>query len=111
MKTVFVVGRDWKFRALLRAELREEGYDARGFETLEEAATQLDARPAALVFDTAESAAADAKELAQLATRLRVLVIAAADEPLPATEARVLRRPVPLAAIVAVVRELSGAAP
>lgn len=113
MKTVLVVGRDWKFRALLRAQLREEGYDALGFETLEEAAAQLGqgAEPAALIFDTTGALPGSfPARLAELAERLPVLVLAAADESFPAGAAQVRRRPLRLEEIVAAVKSLAGAA-
>ena len=109
MKTVLVVGRDWKFRALLRAQLLEEGYDALGFETLEEAAAQLvfDRKPAALVFDTTNALPGSFQaQLTALAERLPVLVAAAAGESLDAGRARLLRRPLRLEDVMAELRAL-----
>src|SRR3972149_5130882 len=90
MKTVRVVGRDWKFRALLRAQLLEEGYAALGFETLEEAAAPLGlgAPPAALVFDTTDALPGSFQPpLTALAARLPVVLVAAAGGPPPAVVA------------------------
>lgn len=102
MKTVLVVGRDWKFRALLRAQLREEGFDALGFETLEAAAAELaGATPAAMVFDTAEAPAHELTQLPALSEKLFVLVVASAGEPLALPAAHILRRPVQLGQLVA----------
>ena len=115
MKTVLVVGRAWKFRALLRAQLREENYDALGFATLEEAADQLAAGspPAALVFDSTDASPAVVQpQLAELARRLPVLVIAGAqdsfdfspDKRRESTAPRVLRRPLRLEEVVAAIK-------
>jgi len=113
MKTVLVVGRDWKFRALLRAQLREEGYEALGFETLAEAAEEIGRSappPAALVFDTAAAPSAELERLAALAAPVPLLVVAAAQENVTAPRARVLHRPLPLGQVVAAVRTLSNPA-
>jgi len=109
MKTVLVVGRDWKFRALLRAQLLEEGYAALGFETLEEAAAPLGlgAPPAALVFDTTDALPGSFQpQLTALAERLPVVLVAAAGEPFDAGAARVLRRPLRLEEVMAELRAL-----
>ena len=102
MKTVLVVGRDWKFRALLRAQLREDGFDALGFESLD-AAAEVIARsaPDAIVFDTTDAPGAELAQLSVLSKRLRVLVVASAGESVPLPEAQVLRRPVQLGQIIA----------
>ncbi|MFQ5663276.1 MAG: hypothetical protein ACE5HL_05560 [Terriglobia bacterium] len=115
MKTILVVGREWKFRALLRAQLREEGYPALGFATLEEAVVHLASGtppPAALVFDTTEAPAVEMRaELAALAESRRagpVMVVAAAHEQFDWPSLHVLRRPLRLGEVVAAVRELAG---
>ena len=106
MKVILIVGREWKFRALLRAQLREEGYEALAFETLSDAETTL-ASAAALVLDTADFKPEEWQaQLQQLATGMPVLVVAGADEPVEIPRARVLRRPVRLADIVSVVRDV-----
>lgn len=112
MKTVLVVGRDWKFRALLRAQLREENFEALGCETLEEAAAHLVAGsppPAALVLDTTDAdAAAMRTPLLELAAHLPVIVVAAAHEEFPSPPLHVERRPLRLEAVVAAVKKLAG---
>jgi DNA-binding response OmpR family regulator len=106
MKTVLVVGRDWKFRALLRAQLREEGYDALGFETLREAESEA-AGAAALVFDTTDAQPADWQPaLQRLAAQLPVVVVAGATEEANVPGAKVLRRPLSVADILGAVRKL-----
>lgn len=112
MKTILVVGRDWKFRALLRAQLREEDFEALGCETLEEAAAHLgpgSPPPAALVFDTTDSDAAEIRpQLTALAARLPVVVVAATHEEFPAPPLHVERRPLRLDALVAAVKSVVG---
>jgi len=102
MKTVLVMGRDWKFRALLRAQLREEGLEALGFETLEAATDAMAGSSAdAIVFDTTDAPAAELAQLPALSQKLPLLVVASAGESLPLPEAQVLRRPVQLGQIIA----------
>jgi DNA-binding response OmpR family regulator len=113
MKTIFVVGQEWSFRALLRAQLREEGYRALGLATLGEAAEALvsSPAPALLVFDTAGAAPGEIqRQLPALAARLPVLVVAGAQEEVPVRVQRLLRRPLQIAGIVQAVKELAGAA-
>lgn len=114
MKTILVVGRDWKFRALLRAQLREEGFDALGFETLGEAIEELTRTapaPAVVVFDTTDATAPEKAQLAELAERLPVLLVASAQEPVEPARLRLLRRPVALGAVVREVKSLAGSLP
>lgn len=118
MKTILVVGRDWKFRALLRAQLREENFEALGCETLEEAAMHLGPAsppPAALVFDTTGTDAAETRpQLTALAASRRagpVVVVAAAHEEFPSPPFHVERRPLRLEALVAAVKSVVGPRP
>jgi len=109
MKTIFVVGREWRFRSLLRAQLREQGYDARGFETLAEVADALvnAPAPALVVFDSTDSNATEtAAHLHEWSGRLPVLVIAGAQEEVPPGAARVLRRPVSIGQVATLLAEL-----
>jgi DNA-binding NtrC family response regulator len=109
MKTIFVVGWEWRFRALLRAQLREQGYDAQGFETLAEAAEALVSAPAPalVVFDTTDSDAAEtATYLREWAGRLPVVLIAGTQEEVPSGAAHVLRRPATIGQITTLVAEL-----
>jgi FixJ family two-component response regulator len=111
MKTVLVVGRDWRFRALLRAQLREEGFYALGFETLADAQAEIGGS-VVLIFDTTEARPAEWQPaLQQLAARLPVVVVAGTGEEAAVAGAKVLRRPLSLADIARVVRELTTAAP
>ncbi|MGH9813206.1 MAG: hypothetical protein ACRD4T_08730 [Candidatus Acidiferrales bacterium] len=111
MKTILVVGREWKFRALLRAQLREEGYDALGFETLQDAEGEV-VGAAALIFDTTDSAATDWQPVLQrLAAQLPTIVVSGTTEEVTVPGAKLLRRPLSLADIIGVVRELTSAGP
>lgn len=106
MKTVLVAGRDWKFRALLRAQLLEEGFDALGFETLDAAADEIaPAVAAAIVFDTTDAPAAELAQLPALREKLPFLVVASAGESLPVSEDCVLRRPLQLGQVIAALKE------
>lgn len=113
MKTIFVVGQEWRFRALLRAQLREEGYRALGLADLGEAAEALASlpAPALMVFDMAGAAPEEMQRLLpELAARLPVLVVAGPQEKVPAPVQRLLRRPLSVGDILETVRELAGAA-
>lgn len=110
MNTILVVGRDWKFRALLRAQLREEGYNALGFEPLAGAESEA-AGAAALIFDTTDAPANWQATLQRLAAQLPALVVASAQEEVNLPGAKLLRRPLSLGDIISVVRELASAQP
>ncbi len=111
MKTILVVGREWRFRALLRAQLREEGYEALAFETLQDAEAER-VGAAAVVFDTSDTSPSDRlPALQHLAAQLPVVIVAGADEQVEITSAQVLRRPVRLADIISMVREVTSAVP
>ena len=78
---VLLIGKDWKTRALLRAQLLEEGVDTAAYESLPEA---LEASigegetPALLIADVGESAdpTAEIAQLAHWAKRIPIWVIA-----------------------------------
>jgi hypothetical protein len=78
---VFLAGKDWQARALLRAQLLEEGVSVEAFETVREALAQLESypvRPSLLVADVSASdhPSADVDSLASWATRIPVWIIA-----------------------------------
>ncbi|MGH9862096.1 MAG: hypothetical protein ACRD35_01585 [Candidatus Acidiferrales bacterium] len=102
MKTVLVVGRDWQFRALVRAQLREEGFEALGFDSLNDAQEETTgaAPPALVVIDTTETSPEEKQQMAELAERLPVLVVAAAQESLGNARLQVLRRPGAVSTVV-----------
>jgi len=109
MPTVFVISDDWKLRTAVRAELLEQGIDAQGFESPQQAASVAATAilPDAVVVDTAHARLDDPK-IAPLIRRAGVLVIASGIEPPPAAPpgAVVLRRPVQVSQIVAHVRQI-----
>lgn len=107
MPTVLVIGKDWKLRSLVRAELREHGVEALGLETPEEAvqAVAAGARPSAVVFDaTSESGSLAALSFA--ARSVPVLVVTSPGMPAPEWAAAVLAKPVQVGEIVARVESL-----
>jgi hypothetical protein len=108
MPVVFVIARDWKLRAGVRAELREGGIDALGMESAVEAGRALaeGRMPAAVVIE-ALSDLADDPAIRQLVARVPAVLIASRTEtvPLPPVEA-VFYRPVRIAEIVTRVREI-----
>ena len=78
---VFLAGKDWQARALLRAQLLEEGVSVEAFETVREALAQLEfypVRPALLVAEVSASdhPSADVDSLASWATRIPIWIIA-----------------------------------
>ena len=86
MYTVFVAqvllaGKDWQARALLRAQLIEEGVSVEAYETIEEALAELQRRlvlPALLIADISASdhPLADVERLTIWAKRLPTWIIA-----------------------------------
>jgi DNA-binding NtrC family response regulator len=78
---VFLAGKDWQARALLRAQLIEEGVSVEAYETVEEAMGQLElysVLPALLIVDISASdhPSADVECLTSWAKRLPIWVIA-----------------------------------
>ncbi|HLW79235.1 MAG TPA: hypothetical protein VKU44_06510 [Terriglobia bacterium] len=81
MIPVLLAGRDWKTRALLRAQLIEEGVEVRAFESAAEAieAAQKETGPAPLLIaDLTESAdpTAEIRQLGSWSARLPIWIIA-----------------------------------
>ncbi len=102
---VFIIGRDWKFRALLRAELLEKGLEAMGVGSLDEAGQLLasGAPPRVTVFDMADfDAARDLGCLLALAQsgRLLLLISPGMEPPQELCAATILARPVAIGTIV-----------
>jgi DNA-binding response OmpR family regulator len=111
MPAVFVIARDWKLRAALRAELRERGVDALGMESGEDTGRAL-ARgpmPAVVVLEAIASLLTD-PALQRLVERVPTVVVASRTESLalPPSGPRVtlLYRPVRIGDIVARVMAL-----
>ena len=78
---VLLAGKDWQARALLRAQLIEEGVSVEAYETVEEALAQLawyPALPALLIaeFSASDNPSADVESLTLWASRLPIWIIA-----------------------------------
>ena len=78
---VLLAGKDWQARALLRAQLIEEGASVEAYETVEEALAQLECRsvlPALLIADISASdhPSADIESLTIWARRIPIWIIA-----------------------------------
>ena len=81
MAQVFLASKDWQARALLRAQLIEEGVGVEAYETVEEALAQLEldsVLPALLIADisTSDHPSADVERLTIWAKRLPIWIIA-----------------------------------
>jgi len=122
---VLIVSRDWRSRALLRAQLIEDGCPVRAYQTLDETKELLntaavragpsDAFSAALVVADlfADGSIGELDQLSQIAQRIPVWVIAGRSEAV-ATELngrsfeRVLFRPVDMRELVEEIRQRLG---
>jgi DNA-binding NtrC family response regulator len=81
MMEVLLVGKDWTARALLRAQLLEEGIDVEAYESVSEAVDILRERPrlpTLLIADltASDNPRADADQLASWTAQLPVWIIA-----------------------------------
>jgi hypothetical protein len=110
-RVLLVLPDQWP-RALLRAELREEGYDAVGARSLEEALVYRPEVPERgpvrllLVEGDAVGEGPLADLLARHGNPPAVVLVHAGQEIAPGPWARVIRRPVSIADLARVVREL-----
>lgn len=79
MTLVYLAGKEWRTRALLRAQLIEEGVDVEAHESLAAGVASLEAGellPGLLVADLTESDDADIGRLARWAKEIPIWVIA-----------------------------------
>lgn len=81
MTRVLLVAKDWHTRALLRAQLLEEGVDVEAFETVADALASLDSSdvlPGLLVADlsASENPSAEIDALTQWADQIPIWIIA-----------------------------------
>ncbi|HLY59455.1 MAG TPA: hypothetical protein VKV95_01695 [Terriglobia bacterium] len=81
MSRVLLAGKDWQARALLRAQLIEEGEDVEAHETVSDALASLESRdllPGLLVADLfgSDDPAKDVDELAKWSSVISVWIIA-----------------------------------
>lgn len=106
MQDVFVIARDWKLRALVRAELREKGVGALGMEDAAEAGSLIASGivPSAVVLEASKKIEPG---LDMLARRVPFVVVASAAESRAwPRAAKLLRRPVRVGEVVAAVLEI-----
>jgi hypothetical protein len=111
MPVVFVIARDWRLRAMVRAELRENGIEAIGMESGTEAGARVASGtlPSVVVLEAGESVEPG---LESLARRVPFVVVASVVESAVwPRAARLLRRPVSVGEIVAAVREVLDSGP
>ena len=101
MSQVILVGKDWTFRALIRAQLLEEGLDVEAYETAADAAKAILGRyrlPKLMVADltASDDPGAEVSQLARWAERVPVWIIAGREIASASDRrfARVLFRPV-----------------
>ena len=81
MPVVFVIAKDWKLRAAVRAELRERGIDALGMESAEDAGRALagGATPAVVVLEANAELAGDSA-IQGLVARVPTILVASRTE-------------------------------
>jgi DNA-binding NtrC family response regulator len=112
--TVVLVSRDWQTRALLRAQLIEEGCSVRAFESLRDATAELPTspgQPSLLIAGlSGDESPPEVEQLSALAVRLPVWVLAShSDVDAAALKSRgfemVLFRPLDMSALVERVKQ------
>ncbi|MCL6480359.1 MAG: hypothetical protein K6U02_01405 [Firmicutes bacterium] len=109
MATVFVISPDWKLRAGLRAELREQGIETLGFATVGDAAQAVDAEhpPSVIVVEAADYPTA-ARWRASLYGHTPILAVVSALESVPELENadQLLLRPARIGDVAAQIQNL-----
>ena len=108
MPVVFVIAKDWKLRAAVRAELRERGIDALGMDSAGDAGRELagGTMPAVVVLEANTELAGDAV-VQSLVGRVPTILVASRTETVALPRvAAVFYRPVRIGEIVAKVSEL-----
>ncbi|MGH9325695.1 MAG: hypothetical protein ACRD2B_03260 [Terriglobia bacterium] len=118
MARVLIAGADWQFRALVRAQLLEEGIEVEAYETVRDALNglrDLNALPALLVIDLLASPnpRAELRLLAKWARLLPVWILighqlAVGKETGEAGAERVLYRPVEVGELVKAIKQRIG---
>ncbi len=95
MPVVFVISSDWRFRAGLRAELRERGIEALGMETPRDAGRTMagGVAPSLMVWDAGSGTSGDAA--AESESGMRALEIISRAVPLVVIAPRLERAPLP----------------
>ena len=108
MPVVFVIAKDWKLRAAVRAELRESGVDALGMDSAEDVGRALGggAMPAVIVLEANAELAGDLAIHGVVARVPTVLVASRTETVALPRVAAVFYRPVRIGEIVEKVSEL-----
>lgn len=112
MSVVFVIGADWTLRTAVRAELREIGIEALGFDSAGDVgrATASGAFPDVVVLEATPELAGDMRINALVQHVPTVLIASRTVRVVLPDAAAVLYRPVRIAEIVTCVKELLGGA-
>jgi CheY-like chemotaxis protein len=81
MSRILIAGKDWQARALLRAQLLEEGFDVEAHETVSEALASLESGPKPpdlFLVDVSQSddPSADVEDLTAWSGKIRIWIIA-----------------------------------
>jgi len=81
MSRIIIAGKDWQSRALLRAQLLEEGLEVEAYETVSDALATLERGtdlPDLLIADisTSDEPSADARDLSSWCSRVPIWIIA-----------------------------------
>jgi DNA-binding response OmpR family regulator len=108
MPVVFVIAKDWKLRAAVRAELRERGIDALGMDSAEDVgrAQASGAMPAVVVLEANAKLAGDSG-IQELVGRVPTILVASRVETVALPRvAAVFHRPVRIGEIVEKVSKL-----
>ena len=118
MKHIVLAGEQWQARALLRAQLIEEGYEVEAHETVAGALAtlaQVRTLPALVIADVAESEdpSADLDNLSAWTKLVPVWLLASRsmlkeEEAREAGIERIFFRPVDLAGLIAAIQEITG---
>ncbi len=112
MPIVFLISEDWMLRTGLRAELREAGIEAMGFENANDALSAMNGEivPTLVVLD---STSAQDPALTQFSRSIPRLLVAPRTEPAPHSDASttVVFRPVSIGDLTARVKQLLQGCP
>lgn len=119
MSRILIAGKDWQARALLRAQLLEEGFDVEAYETIPEVVnllTRIAQIPALLIADISASddPTADLETLAAWSHRVPIWILASrtytADKGLGGHGfEKCLLRPVEIGKVVREIKQRLGA--
>jgi hypothetical protein len=94
MSLVFVIARDWKLRAAVRAELRERGVEALGMDSPDDAGRTIASgeMPAAVVLEGTAELVSD-PGIKNLVTQVPTILIASRTEKIPLSPGQTEQNP------------------